>query len=189
MTPCYSAKYIMTETELVRRILDRDRKSLAVFYKTYAPKLSRYLHLKIGNPEDAEEILSDTLYAFLEALRDFNGKASIQTFIFSICNHKIIDYYRRKKLKHFVFSKMPQMEALVSPLLSPEDEMESKLITDKIQRTFTEILPQYRSVLLFKYADNLSVSDIARKLAVTIKSAESVLFRARKAFVKAFVTT
>lgn len=179
----------MTETQLIERILDRDRKALSVFYKTFEPKLNRYLRIKIGNPDDAEEILSDTLYAFLEAIRDFNGKSTIQTFLFSICNHKIIDYYRRKKLKHFVFSKMPQLEALVSPLLSPEDELLSKAVTEKIKRTFSVILPQYRTVLLFKYADNLSVADIADKLEVTCKSAESILFRARKAFVKAFAAT
>jgi RNA polymerase sigma factor (sigma-70 family) len=177
----------MSESQLVARILDRDRKALAIFYQTYEPKLNRYLHLKIANFDDAEEILSDTLFAFLEAIRDFNGKSTIQTFLFSICNHKIIDYYRRKKIKHFVFSKMPQLEALVSPLLSPEDEMESKIITEKIQRTFASILPQYRTILLFKYNDNLTVSDIAQKLTVTLKSAESILFRARKAFVKAFI--
>jgi RNA polymerase sigma-70 factor (ECF subfamily) len=180
---------IYDEAGLISRILRRDRRALLVFYKTYAPRLASHIRNKVSSHEDADEILSDTLMAVLEALRDFSGKSSVTTFVFSICNHKIIDYYRRKKLKHLVFSRLPQIEALVSPLVSPEDQMEAGILTEKIYRTLNSILPHYKKILLFKYADNLTVSDIAEKLAVTIKSAESVLFRARKAFVKAFINT
>lgn len=176
------------ESELLARILNRDRKALQQFYKIYAPKLATYIRTKIENTQDADEILSDVLYAFLDALRDFTGKSNLKTFLYAIAHHKIVDYYRRKKIKHYVFSRLPQLESFVSPLLLPEDAYESGLMAEKVHRTLGSLLPQYRNALLFKYADNLSVSDIAKKLSVTLKSAESVLFRARKAFVKEFAS-
>lgn len=178
----------MDETETIDRILRGDRRALSVFYQTYAPKLERYLGTKVGSPADAEEILQDTLFAFLEAIRDFAGSSSLQTFLFSICNHKIIDFYRRKKFKHIVFSAVPQLEALVSPLLNPEEELDSALLKEKIHRVFDQLLPHYRHILTLKYIDNLSVNEIAHKLSVTFKSAESRIFRARKAFVEAFIS-
>lgn len=171
---------------LVRQILSRDRRALLVFYQTYAPKLGRYIKNKVANPSDAEEILQDTLFAFLEALRDFQGNCRVQTFLFSICSHKIVDYYRRRKLALIVFSRMPEFESLVSPLLGPEEELDSTLLKEKIHRVLSKLLPGHRQVLLFKYMDNLSVEEIARKLTVTFKSAESQLFRARKAFVEIY---
>jgi RNA polymerase sigma-70 factor (ECF subfamily) len=178
----------MTDRELINQILNRDKHALHYFYVTYTPKLTIHIANRVENAKDAEEILQDTLYAFLEAIRDFAGKSSVRTFLFSIAGHKIIDYYRRKKLKQLVFSQIPQLELLVSPLLSPEDEMEVAMLKRKINRTLEAILPQYRTAILFKYMDNLPVVDIARRLSVTVKSAESILFRARKAFVKAFVS-
>jgi RNA polymerase sigma-70 factor, ECF subfamily len=176
------------DATLIGKILQKDKHALYVFYKTYNPQLLRFVESRISNPKDAEEILQDTLFGFLEAARDFAGKSSIKTFLFSIANHKIIDFYRRKKIKHLVFSQVPQLETLISPLLSPEDELETNLLKKKINRVFNTLLPQYKTALLFKYMDDLSVSEIADKLAVSVKGAESILFRARRAFTKAFVS-
>src|SRR3989344_9282662 len=106
----------MEDGELVGKIIARDRRAVATFYRTYAPKLRRFIATKINDSRDGEEILQDTLFGFLEAIRDFQGKSNLQTFLFSICSHKIIDFYRRRKINQVVFSRMPQLEALVSPL-------------------------------------------------------------------------
>lgn len=181
------SKGSIDESEMLHAMLTGDRKVLHDFYQEYAVKLSRYIHARVHTPQDSEEILQDTLFAFLEAIRDFHGKSSINTFLFSICQHKIIDYYRRKKLKHLVFSQVPRLEALVSPLLNPEEELDETILREKINNVLSRLLPRYRHVLLLKYVENLSVERIAQKLAISFKSAESRLFRARKAFVEAFV--
>lgn len=178
----------MNDTVLIQKILARDRHALLAFYRRFAPKLSRFIATKINNPADAEEVLQDTLYAFLEAIRDFQGKSNIQTFLFSICQHKIIDFYRRKKMKHAVFSQLPQLEALISPLLSPEEELDVTVGREKIHAVLTRLLPRYRELLVLKYVEGHSVEEIAKKLACTFKSVESQLFRARKAFVELFIS-
>ncbi len=178
----------MDDRETIDKILNGDRKTLHLFYEIYAPKLFRHIETKVNLTGDAEEILQDTLYGFLEAIRDFQGTASLKTFLFAICNHKIIDFYRRKKLKQVVFSKLPQLEGLISPLLNPEEELDATLLKDKVKRAFNKLLPHYRDVLVLKYIENLSVEDIARRLSVTFKSAESRIFRARKAFVEVFLS-
>lgn len=178
----------MNEQNLIKNILNRDKNALYAFYHTYQPKLHRFIHAKVENLHDVDDILQDTLFAFLEAIRDFQGKSSMQTFLFSICNHKIIDYYRRKKIKQIVFSQMPNLESLVSPLLNPEEAFDVTLYKEKIQIVLGKLIPRHRHILQLKYIEDLSVADIAKKFAITFKSAESILFRARKAFVEAFVS-
>ena len=178
----------MDDFVIIKKILDRDKLALAAFYRQYAPKLLRFIRGKVANERDVEEILQDTLFAFLEAIRDFHGKAKVQTFLFSICGHKVIDYYRRKKIRSIAFSHMPGVESIIGSLLAPEDALEKKDMRLKIRKAFFRILPLYKKVLFLKYIDELSVSDIASKLEITMKSAESKLFRARKAFVEAFIS-
>lgn len=178
----------MDDAQMITKILARDRQTLSLFYRRYAPKLSRFIRTKVANERDAEEILQDTLFAFLEAIRDFQGKSNVQTFLYSICQHKVIDFYRRKKLKHAVFSQMPQLEAIVSPLLSPEEELDATLAQEKIHAVLAKLLPRYRQILLLKYLEGFTVEEIAQKCAITFKSVESQLFRARKAFVELFVS-
>lgn len=178
----------MNDQELIASMLARDRRALSVFYRTHTPLLRRFIRNKISNPDDAEEVLQDALYAFLEAIRDFTGASKLKTFLYAIASHKVIDWYRRKKIRHVVFSAVPQLESLVAPLLGPEEEFDASLLREKIRTVLGRLLPMHRSVLVLKYADDCTVADIARKLAISFKSAESQLFRARKAFVEAFLS-
>lgn len=178
----------MEDIDLVRGILHRDKRALQQFYRSHTPKLLSFISAKVENPHDAEEIFQDTLFAFLEALRDFHGDCKISTFLYSIGKHKIIDYYRRKKLRHLVFSQAPFLEELVSPVLNPEEELDATVLKEKLKRAFSLILPRYRVVLELKYVEDRPVLEIAKQFAWTLKKTESLLFRARKAFMKEFAS-
>lgn len=178
----------MHDIALIEQLLKKDRRSAGVFYKTYSPKIKKYVHAKVGIYEDAEDLVQDILFAFLEAARDFRGNSSIQTYLYSIAHHKVIDYYRKKKMKHIVFSQMPQLESLISPLLDPQAQLDVTLVQEKIRRVLGMLLPVHRTVLLLKYLDGVSVLGIAKHLSITLKSAESRLFRARRAFVASFLS-
>lgn len=83
---------------------------------------------------------------------------------------------------------MPQLEMLVSPMMGPEEEFDVTLIKDKIHLAMRRLLPVHRQVLMLKYLDQVSVDEIAQKLSISFKSAESRLFRARRAFVEVFLS-
>lgn len=178
----------MDDTTLINRLFVHDRHAVSAFYRRFAPELRRYIGCRVNQPEDADEILQDTLFSFLEGLRDFRKESSVRTYLFSICQHKVIDFYRRRKLKQVVFSQVPQLEMLVSPVLGPEEELDAKLVQEKIRAVFDRLLPDYRQILKLKYLDHVTVEDIARKLTITFKSAESRLFRARRVFVELFLS-
>lgn len=176
------------EKEIVRRILQGNERALNYFYRHYYHSLYTYISRKINQKEDIEEILQDCFLATLEALRDFAFKSSLFTFICSIANHKIIDFYRRKKIKKIVFSKFVEVEPLISHLFGPEEIFDGQILKQKIKQTFTRLSPSYQLVLKLKYIQGFSVEEIARIMSVSFKSAESLLFRARRAFVVVFNT-
>lgn len=176
-------KQYISDDVLAQGILQGDRHSLFIFYERYKTKLQSFIKSKVAREQDQEELLQDTYLAFIEALRDFHGQSSIKTFLYAICHHKIIDYYRRKKIKHIVFSQLPQLEGLISPLLQPDEQLDKKEIIEKIQLAFSLMTPFYRRILRYKYVEGRSVAEIAQLCSITFKSAESKLFRARKAFV------
>lgn len=172
----------MTDQELIAGILSGHEPSLRVFYKTHYSFLLRFTRKRIGEEKDVEEIVQDTLVASLEALRDFTFKCSLSTFLCSIAKRKIVDFYRKKKIKKLLFSQMPQLESLVRVLVTPEEKLDEKLLVEKIERTLHKLTPQHRRVIKLKYIEDLSVGEIAQELATSFKSVESMLFRARRAF-------
>lgn len=171
------------DKKIVAGILNGNEQSLRAFYTDYKPRLSSYIKRKIANPEDAEELLQDTLIATLDALRDFTFSSSVYTYMCSIANHKVIDFYRKKKIKNVVFSQIPEIESLLATFATPEDKLDEVMLKNSIRNALHKLTPQYRKILTLKYMHGYSVEEIARKLSITFKSAESQLFRARKAFV------
>jgi RNA polymerase sigma-70 factor (ECF subfamily) len=75
------------------------------------------------------------------------------------------------------------MEPLVSTLVGPENALDEELVKQKIKTVFGKLTPTYRLILELKYVQGYTVTEIANKLSISFKSAESQLFRARKAFV------
>ncbi len=177
----------MDEKKTVSQILNGDEKTLRTFYRFFHPRLSTFVRSKVASDEDVEEIVQDTFLATLEGLRDFAYRSSLFTFICSIANHKVIDYYRRKKIKNIVFSKIPEVEPLISTFFGPENRLDEELLRQRIKETFAKISPKYSLILRLKYVYGYSVSEIAEKLSISFKSAESRLFRARRAFEVAYL--
>lgn len=174
---------------LIKRLLSRDPSAVKEFYDTYSVLLLRFIRRKVGDEQDVEEIAQDVLFAFLEGARDFAGNCKLSTYLCSIASHKIVDYYRKKKLKRVVFSQLPQgLEQLLTDSLSipPEEVMSQQFVTDKIASVFKALQPHYAKILTMKYVEGRSIDEIAGKLSFTYKAVESVLFRARKTFVKLY---
>jgi len=181
-----ATKNTMEERKIVEKILSGDEKSLRFFYRHFAPPLFSYVKGKVAADEDAEEIVQDTFLSAVEGFRDFAFRCRLFTYLCSIANHKIIDFYRKKKLKSVFFSHLSDFEPLVSTLLGPEERLDEEFLREKIRQTFERLSPRYQQILKLKYIDGFSVSEIAAKLSLSFKSAESCLFRARKAFIAAY---
>lgn len=176
----------MDDKKVVVEILSGNEITLRKFWRYYQPRLATFIKHRVDNTHDAEEILQDVLLATLEKLRDFRFECSLFTFICSIANHKVIDYYRRKKIKNIVFSRLNGFETILSTLFGPEEALDEELLKDKIKKTFAKLSPMYARILKLKYIYGYSVGEIAGKLSVSYKSAESRLFRARKTFAAVF---
>ena len=179
----------MTEKELIKRVIANDDRAVTELYWRYIPKLRRFFESRIGIKKDAEEVAHDTFLSIIDALPGFDSRSSLSTWIMAIAKHELVDYYRRKKIKDILFSRFPFLESLVSQALGPQLALEEKQLKQRIVKTLKNLSEGYQEILRLKYIDGLSVSEIAERLEVSYKAAESRLFRARLAFQKAFVQT
>lgn len=175
------------ERVLVEGILNGSEKSLRIYYRTFTPRIFTYIKNKTAAIEDAEEILQDTLLSSIEALRGFSYRSKLSTFLFSIARHKVIDYYRKQKIKKILFSQSPKIESLLVTLLGPEEILVHKQERINIDTVFSQLPLSYQKIIKLKYIDGKSIINISKELSISFKSAESMLFRARKAFTKAWV--
>lgn len=174
------------ESKLIERIIRRDERALLKIYKLYRDYVFRFIYRRLKDRAQAEELTQDVFFDFIEGLRSFRGEASLKTFIFSIARNKVIDEIRKKRISKVLFSALPQfiVEGLATFLL--DEEIEKKQLQEKIRKVFETLPNDYRLVLRLKYIDEEKVKEIAKKMSLSFKATESLIFRARKAFIKIF---
>lgn len=177
---------IQNEKELVERIVNRDEKALYIFYKRYKKSIFQFINRQLNDIHLAEEVTQDVFLDFIEALRDFHFQSSVKTFLFSIARHKSIDVIRKKKVKKILFSSLPHYVVEGLKTVFVEEEFEKKELSRRIKKVFDGLPNEYEMVLRLKYIEGQKVQAIAEKLKMKFKATESLIFRARKAFVKVF---
>lgn len=155
------------------------------FYRTYAPKLRRYLVSKLPEGE-VEEILQDTFLSAFDSLPLYRGESSVSTWLISIARHEVADFYRKKYVRRTIEMTAPLFENMVSEMLSPEFDFEKKKIEKRFFSTYRSLSTQYQDVLSYRYERSMSVKEIAERMEISFKATESLLFRARLAFREAY---
>ncbi len=70
--------------------------NLTEWVRLYTEDLYSWATFKVSDSEIAKDLVQDTFLVAAEKISTFKGKSSPKTWLFSILNFKIIDYYRVK---------------------------------------------------------------------------------------------
>lgn len=174
------------DRQLIDQIIKRNEKTLFYFYNRYQLIIFRFINKQINDKAVAEEITQDVFLDFIEEVRDFRGTSSIKTFILTIARNKTIDYIRKKKIKKILFSAIPSFIIEKASSIFLDETLEKKELAAKIKSVFSKLPNDYQIILRLKYIDGERVKGIAQKMSLTFKATESLLFRARQAFIQVF---
>lgn len=152
------------------------------FYKKYYLGIKKFVSQKIDDEGVAEELTNDIMMAAMTCQSNFNGKCNEFSWICSIAKHKIIDYYRKKKLKTILFSISDEFEEIADKALTPERDVLKNELKEEIKKTFEELGKGYKDILRLKYIEGWKITEISKNLKITVKAVESKLIRAKKRF-------
>ncbi len=83
--------------EIVQGLRRRNPDLLDQLIERYHYRLMRYLLHLTGNRETAEDVFQETWVRVLERGHQYNGKTKIETWLFSVARHLVIDLFRKKK--------------------------------------------------------------------------------------------
>lgn len=173
---------------LVRRILAGDEEAFRGFFEQHVRGLYRFVLARVDrNAETTQEIVQGTLVKAVESFKSFRGEGALTSWLYSICRFEINAYYRRKmRTPRQEPYDVAAAETLVSAADEPETELGRKETGRLVHETLDRLPRHYGDVLEWKYLDGLRVKQIAGRLGVAPKAAESLLTRARKVFRREF---
>jgi RNA polymerase sigma-70 factor (ECF subfamily) len=184
------------DRELARRMLSGDERAFHEFFDRHFRGLFRFALSRLGQDEDAaEEIAQATICKAIRKLGTYRGEAALFTWLCTFCRHEISAYYRRQGVvatQVDLVEDLPEiraaLESLGTELDDPGAALDQKELGRLVQITLDQLPGRYGSALEWKYLEEMSVKEIAVRLDLSPKAAESLLTRAREAFRDGFRT-
>ena len=177
--------------DLVDRIRRGDADAFEELAREVAPRLYRLAVHLTGRAEEAEDLVQETLVRALPALKRFEGRAKLSTYLVRALGNLWKNRLRsRSRSKIVGWLKVGGHDdndgstAIdpVDPTLSAHEKMEGEDRAIRVRKAVARLRPDRRLVLLLREVEERSYEEIAEVTEVPIGTVRSRLARAREDF-------
>jgi RNA polymerase sigma-70 factor (ECF subfamily) len=149
---------------------------LVGLYDHALPEVYGYLASRCRSDATAEELLSETFMAAVDAVRRGTVAELNVAWLVGVARHKLVDHWRRRE------RESRALRALGDLANEPDDEWDVRLDALVAHEVLGELGYQHRSALTLRYLDGLPVREVAMYLDRTVGATEALLMRAKAAF-------
>lgn len=154
------------------------------WYRRTVPRIYSYLLARCsGDVSLAEELTQRTFIAAIDQRSRFDGRSDVVTWLCGIARHKLADHFRSVEREERRQMRMEIRRIELDEETPPDSRLEDRLV---ISETLRMLPASQRAVLVFVVLDDLPVAEAARLLGKSRSATESLLFRARESFRRAY---
>jgi RNA polymerase sigma-70 factor (ECF subfamily) len=174
----------------IRDILNGDRNAFKYLVEKYQSKFLGMACRILGSRAEAEDVLQDALIQAYSHLPDFQNKARFSTWLYSIVLNHIRNHLRHRRVLSWIpLDGHPDHDDYRPPDIaekspSPDLIVEQKLQMEMIHKTISSFPPQYQSVFVLHYFQNLPLKEVAERLNRPLGTVKAYLHRTRKLLTK-----
>ena len=142
-------------------------------------RLRRFVRRRVADEADAEDILQDVFYEFIEAYRLMKPIEQAGAWLFRVARNRIIDRFRKKKPESFSDLKssaaddgesLSLEDLLPSPDAGPDAAYARGVLLEQLDAALEELPEVQREVFLSHEFDGKSFKEMAAESGVSINT-------------------
>src|SRR5690242_9429022 len=88
---------LLSDERLTRRAVGGDDRAFAAIFRRYHQSLYRFCLSIVGNPEDAQDALQNTMIKVMRALPGEERQIELKPWLYRIAHNEAIDLLRRRR--------------------------------------------------------------------------------------------
>lgn len=174
-----------TDQTLIEAARGGDRRALEKLLERHQGAVYRFGMKMCGEPEDAKDVLQETLFAAVRTLPEFRGASSVSTWLYTIARSFCL---KKRRTSKFAPERIESLEAhaeasseVADHRRTPEEDAAARQTKQVLDAAIAELDPMYREVLVLRDIEGLPASEVADILGLTVEAVKSRLHRARVA--------
>lgn len=171
---------------LVTRTLSGDQSAFELLVQRYHTPLFNFICHLLGDYDQGCDVLQQVFLQLYISMPTLRTGEPLKAWLFQVARNRCLDELRRKRSIHFSELDANHDDDDLSPLdIMPDtqplpDEMaERSDLQQALRKAIDALPPKFRSVVLLRYAGQLSFSEIGKTLSMPEATAKTYFQRAR----------
>jgi RNA polymerase sigma-70 factor (ECF subfamily) len=164
-----------SDVALVARVAAGDLRAFESLYRTYHPRLDRFLGLMTPRRTIVEEALNDTMLVVWKRCDSYNRQSKVSTWIFAIAYRTALKALRTQDEPVDTVA-----DELAGDAAGPEQQLSAGQTRAALARALEGLSSEQRSVLVLTYFHDLPYAEIARIVECPIDTVKTRMFHGRR---------
>jgi len=166
-----------TDEQLVTRAQSGDKEAFLTLYNRYLNKVFNRVKSRVP-AVDAEDVTQEIFIAIVRSLGNFKHQSRFNTWVYTIANRQIADYYRRQSR-----GGREQAPLSLEQVTFNEPSYEHDTLDEQsaVKRALGAVPEHYREVVLLRFAEGLTFAEIADEMGKSLEAVKSLYRRAIQA--------
>lgn len=178
-------------------VKENSKKILEDWVNHFSDELFTWALYKTSSKEVAEDLVQETFMAAFNKIDTFQGKSQPKTWLFSILNNKVIDYYRLSakttkltfsisensgyEFSNGLFDGSEHWESnAINPIWNQEEELLDNPEFNRIFENCLQNLPKkWKDVITYKYLADKKADVICQELEITLSNYWQIVHRSK----------
>lgn len=138
-------------------------------------------------PNNVEDVMQEAILNAVLNLRQFDGRALLETWLYKIAVHEAFDFLRKAKVRKDVSRKVSLDDLLLTgeDIADPSIDIDRALEnTDLLEHMLKNLTEHQRNIMILHYVEGYSPQEIADKLGMNYNTIKVQLMRTKQAIIK-----
>jgi RNA polymerase sigma factor (sigma-70 family) len=165
---------LLSDERLTRRAVGGDERAFAAIFRRYHQPLYRFCLAIVGNPEDAQDALQNTMMKVLRALPGEERKIELKPWLYRIAHNESIDLLRRRR-------ETAELDVeQVAPGYGLSGDVATRERLQGLIADLRELPDRQREVLVMRELSGFNFEEIGVALETTAAVCRQTLYEARQ---------
>ncbi|RFZ95483.1 RNA polymerase sigma-70 factor [Mucilaginibacter conchicola] len=169
----YSAAIVISDEQLLQQWRNGDTTAYDSLFKRYYIPLLHYAQKNLKDDMVAEELVMDVMLRVWKKDGDINAPAGFRPYLLRSVKNAIFNHYRIKIPELLSLDDMPLSASPLSK--APDELMHEEEISSVYEKVVSQLPEKRQRVFRMSREENLTYSEIASKLGLSINTVENYM--------------
>ncbi len=161
---------------ILSKAVQGDTEAFGVIYERYVHRIYNYIYYRTGNHHDAEDLTARVFYRAIRSIINYQDRGlPISAWLYRIAHNLVANWHRDRSRRPEIV--LDETTPFHHPAEHPEVSLMQSEERDRLLKLIHKLPPERQQLLILKFVDHMSNSEIGDVMGRTEGAVKSLYHR------------